>query len=56
MKTDKINEQRFIKIIKQAFDRHLDATDNPEIKYLIELPMTREEYDMFMNIIHSKEN
>ncbi len=45
------NEKEFIEIIKKALDREADG---PEIKYLIELPMTKEEYDIFIKIIDNK--
>jgi hypothetical protein len=46
------DEKEFIEMIKKSFDR--ECTDGPEIKYLVELPMTKEEYDIFIKIIDNK--
>ena len=45
------NTDQFIEVIKQSFNRK--SIDDPQLKYLIELPMTKEEYDIFMQIINS---
>ncbi len=47
------NEQQFIEVIRKSFDREY-TEDNTEIKYLVELPMTKEEYEKFITIIDSK--
>jgi hypothetical protein len=46
------NIDQFIEIIKKSYDR--ECTDDPQLKYLIELPMTKEEYDVFIKIINNK--
>lgn len=48
------NTDQFIEVIKQSFNR--ESADSAEIKYLIELPMTKKEYDIFMQIIDSPKN
>ena len=48
------NKDQFIEVIKQSFNR--ESTDDPQLKYLIELPMTKKEYDIFMQIIDSPKN
>lgn len=47
------NTDQFIEIIKKSFDRELGVNDR-SIKYVIELPMTKEEYDIFIKIIDNK--
>ena len=42
--------KELIDIIRKAFDREY-TEDNTEIKYLVELPMTKEEYEKFIKII-----
>jgi hypothetical protein len=46
------NIDQFIEVIKKSYDR--ECTDDPQLKYLIELPMTKEEYDVFIKIINNK--
>ena len=48
------NIDQFIEIIKKSYDR--ECTDDPQLKYLIELPMTKKEYDIFIQIIDSPKN
>jgi len=48
------DEQQFIEVIRKAFDR--ECTDGPEIfrpeiKYMVELAMTTEEYEKFIKMI-----
>ena len=43
------DEQQFIEVIRKAFDR--EYTDVPEIKYVVELAMTTEEYVKFIKFI-----
>lgn len=45
--------KELIDIIRKSFDREY-TEDNTEIKYLVELPMTKEEYEKFIEIIDSK--
>jgi hypothetical protein len=44
------DEQQFIELIRKSFDRECTA-GNTEIKYLVELPMTKEEYEKFIKMI-----
>ena len=46
------NTEQFIEVIRKSYDR--ESADDREIKYLIELPMTKEEYDVFIKIINNK--
>lgn len=46
------NIDQFIEVIKKSYDR--ESTDDREIKYLVELPMTIEEYDVFIKMINNK--
>jgi len=46
------DEQQFIEIIRKSFDR--ECTDGPEIKYMVELAMTTEEYEKFIKMIDGK--
>ena len=48
------NIDQFIEVIKKSYDR--ECTDDPQLKYLIELPMTKKEYDIFIQIIDSPKN
>jgi hypothetical protein len=43
------DEQQFIEVIRKSFDR--ECTDGPEIKYMVELAMTTEEYEKFIKMI-----
>jgi hypothetical protein len=43
------DEQQFIEVIRKSFDR--EYTDVPEIKYVVELAMTTEEYVKFIKFI-----
>ena len=56
-KADKVlptmnDEQQFIEVIRKSFDR--EYTDVPEIKYVVELAMTKEEYEKFIKMIDGK--
>jgi len=46
------DEQQFIEVIRKSFDR--ECTDGPEIKYMVELAMTTEEYEKFIKMIDGK--
>ena len=57
-KADKVlptmnDEQQFIEVIRKSFDREC-TEDNTEIKYLVELAMTTEEYEKFIKMIDGK--
>ena len=47
------DEQQFIEVIRKSFDREY-TEDNTEIKYLVELAMTTEEYVKFIKMIDGK--
>ena len=47
------DEQQFIEVIRKSFDREYTAA-NTEIKYLVELAMTTEEYEKFIKMIDGK--
>ena len=47
------DEQQFIEVIRKSFDREY-TEDNTEIKYLVELAMTKEEYVKFIKMIDGK--
>ena len=47
------DEQQFIEVIRKSFDREC-TEDNTEIKYLVELAMTKEEYEKFIKMIDGK--
>lgn len=47
------DEQQFIEVIRKSFDREYTAA-NTEIEYLVELAMTKEEYEKFIKIIYKK--
>ena len=46
------DEQQFIEVIRKSFDR--ECTDGPEIKYMVELALTTEEYEKFIKMIDGK--
>ena len=46
------NTEQFIEVIRKSYDR--ESADDREIEYLIELPMTKEEYDVFIKMINNK--
>ena len=57
-KADKVlptmnDEQQFIEVIRKSFDREYTAA-NTEIEYLVELAMTKEEYEKFIKMIDGK--
>ena len=47
------DEQQFIEVIRKTFDREYTA-GNTEIEYLVELAMTKEEYEKFIKMIDGK--
>ena len=49
------DEQQFIEVIRKSFDREFAEDDfRPEIKYVVELAMTTEEYVKFIKMIDGK--
>ena len=54
------DEQQFIEVIRKSFDRECTCIlrerteDNTEIKYVVELDMTTEEYVKFIKMIDGK--
>lgn len=43
--------ETFLQLIKASEERGLSTENNINIKYLVELPMTAEEYAFFSNVL-----
>ena len=43
--------ETFLQLIKTSEERGLNVENNVDIKYLVELPMTAEEYAFFSNVL-----
>lgn len=43
--------ETFLQLIKTSKERGLSVENNVDIKYLVELPMTAEEYAFFSNML-----
>ena len=41
----------FLQLIKESEERSLSTKENADIKYLVELPMTAEEYAFFTSVL-----
>lgn len=41
----------FLQLIKTSDERSFSTEENPDIKYLVELPMTADEYAFFMSVL-----
>ena len=41
----------FLQLIKESEERRFSTKENPDIKYLVELPMTAEEYAFFTSVL-----
>jgi hypothetical protein len=41
----------FLQLIKTSDERSFSTEENPDIKYLVELPMTAEEYAFFTSVL-----
>jgi hypothetical protein len=41
----------FLQLIKESDERSLSTEENTDIKYLVELPMTAEEYAFFTSVL-----
>ena len=53
MKIESVTADQIREIISNSLDRDTTLEDN-KLKYLIELPLTEEEHDTFMNFINNK--
>jgi hypothetical protein len=41
----------FLQLIKTSDERSFSTKENPDIKYLVELPLTAEEYAFFTSVL-----
>ncbi len=43
--------ETFLQLIKESEERSFSTEENPDIKFLVELPLTAEEYAFFMSVL-----
>ena len=40
-----------VEVLKSSHKRHFDTEQKPEIKWVVELPMTNDEYRLFRQVV-----